>query len=97
LGKDKDYDNATDPAEADSIKKSGKTYVLLTDIGIGAAVLSAAATAYFYFTAPKVEAATVNTASSPNGMRAAATRGSSIHIAPTAGPNAAGLTIVGKF
>lgn len=33
--KHKDYDNTAVPAEAESIKKNGKTFVLLTDIGIG--------------------------------------------------------------
>lgn len=97
LGKQKDYDNATDPAEADSVKKSGKTFVLLTDIGMGAAVLSAAATAYFYFTAPKVDTATTSTASSVTDKRHAAAPDGSIRLAPTAIPNAAGLTISGKF
>lgn len=64
-------------------KKSGKTYALIADIGVGADVLSAGVTTYLYFTAPKA---------SPEAPRRA-----SIHLAPTVSPSAAGLAVSGKF
>jgi hypothetical protein len=74
---------AAHSADADSIKKSGQTYALLADIGVGAAVLSAGVTAYLYITAPKV---------APEKPRSA-----SIHLSPTVSPSAAGLAVSGKF
>jgi hypothetical protein len=83
LGKAKDYDSATDPSEADRIKKSGKTFSLLTDIGASAGIVSAGVTAVLYFTAPKI---------SLNQSEKA-----QLTITPTASPNSAGLAMYGKF
>lgn len=97
MGKNKDFDNTTDPAKADSIKKSGKTFVLLTDIGIGAAVLSAGVTAYFYFTAPKAEPTKVGHDTSSADARKRTAAKTTIEFAPAASPSAAGLAVFGKF
>ncbi|HEY5960389.1 MAG TPA: hypothetical protein VIV60_27735, partial [Polyangiaceae bacterium] len=83
LSKNKDYENATDLTEANRIKDSGKTYVLLTDIGVGAAVVSAGVTAYLYFSAPKAKPEKASSAS--------------IQLSPAVSPSAAGLAMFGKF
>jgi hypothetical protein len=84
LSKETNYKNAPDSAEADRLAKSGKTLALVTDIEIGAAILSAGATAYFYFTAPKEAAAQ------------SASR-SRVRLTPTASPTATGLALSGSF
>jgi hypothetical protein len=83
MGKSKDYDNATDAAEEDRIRKSGKTFALLTDIGAGAAIVSAGVTAVLYFTAPK------SSVTKPESAL--------VKFTPVASPNAAGLAMYGKF
>jgi hypothetical protein len=45
----------SNPQKAEDLRESGKTFALMTDIGIGASVLSAIGTAVVYFTAPSVE------------------------------------------
>ncbi len=97
MGKNKDFDNTADPPEADSFKKSGKTFVLLTGIGIGAAVLSAGVTAYLYFTAPKAEPSKVGHDASSAGARRRTASKTTVEVAPIAGPSAAGLAVFGKF
>ena len=86
LSKEKDYKNAPTDAEANSIASTGKTFRLITDIEIGAAVLSAGATAYFYFTAPKSRPA-----------QSAARSNDKIRLTPIASPNGAGLSVAGSF
>ncbi|HEY5956647.1 MAG TPA: hypothetical protein VIV60_08845 [Polyangiaceae bacterium] len=83
MGKAKDFDKTSDPNEADRIRKSGKTFSLLTDIGAGAAIVSAGVTAILYFTAPKSEPAKPETAQ--------------LKFTPVASPNAAGLAMYGQF
>lgn len=83
MGKKKDFDNASNPAEEDSLRKSGKTFALLTDIGMGAAIVSAGVTAYLYFSAPKAEAPKTGKAK--------------FNVSPMAGRNSAGLAISGNF
>jgi hypothetical protein len=63
---------------------TGKTYALLTDIGVGAAVLSAAGTAILYFTAPK------STVGTKTGQRR-------FVVEPTIAPSQAGLAVSGQF
>jgi hypothetical protein len=84
LSKQKDYENVPDDAEASRIAKTGKVFRTLTDIEIGAAVLSAGATAYFYFAGLKA-------------TRAEVTSVSSVHVTPTFGPSTAGLSVQGRF
>ncbi len=86
LSKEKDYENVPTDAEADSIRQTGKTFRLLTDIEIGAAVLSAGATAYFYLTAPKARPA-----------QSAARSHDRVRLTPIARPNGAGLSVAGTF
>ncbi len=56
LEKNKDFDkiNGVDPDEAEKLRNSGQVLNLTTDILIGAAVVSAGAAAYLYFTRPEV-------------------------------------------
>ncbi len=84
MGKSKDLDNITDAAAADDAKGTVKTWALITDIGIGAAVVSAGVTAYLYFSAPK---------GAPE--KQAATK--AIRFAPFVTPNVAGAAVFGRF
>ncbi|MGC4068578.1 MAG: hypothetical protein QM784_28795 [Polyangiaceae bacterium] len=77
-------DKGTDPDQARNLRDKGKTYALLTDIGIGAAVLSAAGTAILYFTAPK------STVETKTGQRR-------FIVEPTIAPSQAGLAVSGQF
>jgi hypothetical protein len=83
FGKNKDFQASVDPVEQDSLAKSGRTYALLTDVGIGAAVLSAGVTAYLYLTAPKSAA----TAAVPRKFR----------VSPVVGPGTTCMTLTGAF
>ena len=85
MGKSKDLDKITNAAEADDAKGTVKTWALVTDIGIGAAVVSAGVTAYLYFTAPKV--ATEKQAASERNVR----------FAPVVSTNFAGGEVLGRF
>ncbi len=76
--------DGTQPEKARSLIKDGKLYALLTDVGIGAALLSAGATAYFYFSAP----------SSKTEARAPVAR---FRLEPTLGRESAGVSLSGKF
>ncbi|MGE5785539.1 MAG: hypothetical protein ACM3ZE_13150, partial [Myxococcales bacterium] len=89
LERDKKFNESTDPAEQDDLKKTGKTLALVTDIGIGAAVLSAGITAYLYFSAPKSPARDV-TATSDKAV-------SRVRVAPAVGPTSAGVSVSGTF
>ncbi|HEY5959515.1 MAG TPA: hypothetical protein VIV60_23320 [Polyangiaceae bacterium] len=84
MKKSKDLDKITDQAAADDAKGTVKTWALITDIGIGAAVLSAGATAYFYFTAPKA---------SPEKQASVARW----QFAPVVTPSVAGGAVFGRF
>lgn len=90
MSKAKDFDNATNPADRHEIASSGKTFSWLTNIGAGAALLSAGATAYFYFTAEKERPVA-------SASTARAAQGSNIRLAPIATPNAGGLFVTGNF
>jgi len=85
-GKKSDYDEKNkpggDPAQLKDLRDSGKTFALITDIGIGAAVLSAVGTAIVYFTAPSNETKT------PVAR---------VNIQPTVGVEQAGLSFSGQF
>lgn len=83
LNKNKEYADSSSLDERDRLKEAGETFVLLTDIGAGAAVLSTGITAYLYFTERR--AASARSAKTP------------IRFSPVAGPNAAGLALSGKF
>jgi hypothetical protein len=84
MNKNKDLQDTSDPVEGDKIAESGKTFTLLTDISLGATLISAGATAYFYFSRPQQ--------SSPS-------QGKPQHltVSPIAGPNSAGMVFMGAF
>jgi hypothetical protein len=87
LSKHKDFeaaDNRDDDKEADRLSKSGKRLALLTDVGIGAAVLSAGVATYFYFAAPGKSAE-----KSPSTA--------TLQLTPSVGVDRAGLSLVGNF
>jgi hypothetical protein len=84
LNKDHQFNNSSDPAESDRLKSSGHTLAVLTDIELGATILSAGATAYFYFTAPK--STTGESAQRPK-----------LQLAPVFSPTAAGVGVSGNF
>ena len=87
LSKQKDFDAANKDgnfAKANSLADKGKTYALLTDIGIGAALVSAGVATYFYF-APSSKSAEQKAANS------------AWQIAPSVDPLHAGVTLLGKF
>jgi tetratricopeptide (TPR) repeat protein len=93
MNKKDDYEamNATgkDPDKASDMRDKVKRYALMTDIGIGAAILSAGATAVFYFTSG---------ASSPEPRKdARATNTTRLHLEPNLGPTQAGLSFSGQF
>lgn len=83
LSKNKDYDRSSDPDERRAIKDSGERFVLLTNLGIGAAIVSASATAYFYL----------------NGSRTASSRSNPdvLRMAPLVTRGFAGASVAGKF
>jgi hypothetical protein len=59
LGKHSDYTKAndgTDPSNADSLKSSGKTLSLVSDVFTAGAVVAAGVTAYLYFSRPEMTA-----------------------------------------
>ncbi len=84
LSKEKDYKDAADSTEAAHLATSGNRLALLTDIELGAAILSAGVTAYFYLSAPKQTQAQL------------ASR-SQLRLTPKASPNSTGLAISGSF
>lgn len=84
MKKSKDLDKITDQAAAEDAKGPVKTWALVTDIAIGAAVVSAGATAYLYFTAPKA-----------SQEKPVATR--RIQFAPLVTTNLAGGAVFGSF
>jgi hypothetical protein len=74
-------DNA---GKARDLRDSFKSYALMTDIGLGAAILSAGATAILYFTAPTQKQETLPIASR-------------LRIEPTVSPTQTGLFVSGQF
>jgi hypothetical protein len=87
-GKKSDYDklNAAgkNPQKAEDMRSTVKSYALYTDIAIGAAVLSAGATAILYFTSPSSKTETQATASR-------------LRLEPNVGPTQAGMSLSGQF
>src|SRR5512133_1704620 len=84
LGQSKDLDKIADAKQAEDKKSDVKTWALLSDIGTGAAVLSAGITAYLYFSAPKA-----------NVEKIGEFRG--VQFAPVVAPNVAGGAVFGRF
>jgi hypothetical protein len=85
--KKSDFDKANDgsnPSKASDLRDSGKTFALITDIGIGAAVLSAVGTAIVYFAAP-------------SGKTETKTPVARLRVDSTIGPAQAGLSVSGQF
>lgn len=84
LGKHSDYNKAndgTDPGKADSLKSSGQTLSLVSDVFTGGAVIAAGVTAYLYFSRPEVPAA----------------QSGRLRLSPVVGPNVAALSLSGGF
>jgi len=73
----------TQPERTRSLRDEGKLYALLTDIGIGAAVLSAGVTAYLYFSQPSNK----TEQRAPTAM---------YRLEPMLGSQSAGLSVAGK-
>jgi hypothetical protein len=83
LGKHSDYNKAndgSDPSKADSLKSSGQTLNLVTDIFVAGAVVAAGVTTYLFFSRPEVPAQSAR-----------------LSITPLVGPNAAALSLSGRF
>jgi hypothetical protein len=85
LKKSKDLDQINDRAEADSAKSSTRTWALVTDIGIGAALVSGGVTAYLYFSAPRA------------AQKEKAASASNVRFVPFATTNSAGGALLGSF
>jgi hypothetical protein len=84
LGKHSDFNSANDgsnPGKADSLKSSGQTLNVVSDVFTAGAVVAAGVTAYLYFTRPEV---------------AAAEQGR-LHLSPTVGRDGAALSLSGQF
>ena len=84
LGNKSDYDDAndgSDPDAAQDIKDTGSTLNLVTDIFLGAAVVSAGVTAVLYFTRPTVPA----------------DQGAALRFTPVVLPTGAALSASGRF
>jgi hypothetical protein len=85
LGKKSDYDEANDgndPAKAEDLKDSGQTLNLVTDVLVGAAVVSAGVTAVLYFTRPE---------------RPAEQESGRLALVPTVHPGGGGLVLWRSF
>ena len=74
----------TNHNQAVSAHDDAKRYALFCDISLGATVLAASATAYFYFTAPKAEKPAIS--AKPR-----------VQVAPVVGTNQAGMALFGSF
>jgi hypothetical protein len=84
LGKKGDFDDAndgTDPKGAEELSDSTKTLNLVTDVLIGAAVVSAGVTTYLYLSRPNVDAP----------------RSGWIRVQPAVGLNSGSLQLAGAF
>lgn len=87
LGKQSDFDKAKEDgntSKMDTLEKSGKTLSLVTDIGIGAAVVSAGVATIFYVT------------SSGKSTEAVPAK-SAFQVVPSVGLDRAGLSLLGSF
>ncbi|HEY5957713.1 MAG TPA: hypothetical protein VIV60_14215 [Polyangiaceae bacterium] len=80
-----DFDDSRDRSERHRIANSGKTYSLMADIGIGAALLCAGATTYFYFAGREEHAA-------PSARNRA-----TLNLLPLLQPQAAGVAVAGRY
>ncbi len=84
LGKHSDYKTAndgSDPGNADSLKSSGQTLSLVSDVFTAGAVVAAGVTAYLYFSRPEVPAA----------------QSGSLRLTPSMGRDGGALSISGRF
>jgi hypothetical protein len=84
LGKHSDFNKAndgTDPGKADSLKSSGQTLSLVSDVFTAGALVAAGVTAYLYLSRPEVTAA----------------QSSRLHFSPTVGRDGAALGLSGSF
>ncbi|MGH7269744.1 MAG: hypothetical protein ACREJ3_04875, partial [Polyangiaceae bacterium] len=91
MGKHSDFqtaNNGQDPANAQSIKDSGQTINLVSDVTLGAAVVTAGVTAALYFMRPTVEVAAGSSSAS---------RSASVAVVPEVGLSRAGLSLKGEF
>jgi hypothetical protein len=90
MGKHNDFEsanNGADPANAQSIKDSGQTINLVSDICLGGAVVAAGITAALFFTRPTVETGGASS-------RAAKQR---VVVVPGVARSGAGLNLLGSF
>jgi hypothetical protein len=88
LSKHSDYqtaNNGTDPSNAQSIRSTGETLNVITDVCLGGAVIAAAVTTILFVGRPTVE--------SP----APAQMGERFRVLPTVGTSGGGLAILGRF
>jgi hypothetical protein len=74
----------TEPDKARDLRDSFKSYALMTDIGIGTAIVSAGATAIIYFTSPSKKQET-----KPVARR--------FNLEPIIAPTHTGLSVSGQF
>lgn len=84
LKKKSDFNKAndgTDPAAATSLRNSGKTMNLVTDVLLGGAVISAGVTAVLYLDRPQVPAE----------------KDTAIRLSPALGPDGGGVSVSGRF
>jgi hypothetical protein len=90
LSKHSDYqtaNNGTDPSSAQSIRNTGETLNLVTDVCLGGAVVAAAVTTILFVGRPSVE--------SPAAAQAQA--GKRVEIVPELGKGSGGLALLGRF
>jgi len=90
-GKNSDFKAANtgfDVANAQSLKDSGQTLNLVTDVFLGATVVAAGVTAYFYFARPTVEV---------NASSAAKFAPRNVRVLPMASAKSGGLFLGGQF
>jgi hypothetical protein len=86
--KKSDFDEANtgeNPSKAKDLRNSGKTFSLITDIGIGAAALSAIGTAIVYFTTSSTTKTEVNSSTAK------------LNVSPAFSTTVAGLNVSGQF
>lgn len=84
LGKHSDYNKAndgSDPARANSLRSSGQTLNLVSDVFTAGAVVAAGVTGYLYFSRPE----------------APAEQSARFRVSPVLGPNVAALSLSGGF
>jgi hypothetical protein len=89
LSKHSDYqtaNNGTDPSKAQSIRSTGETLNVVSDVCLGGAVVAAAITTILFVGRPSVE--------SPADAQAASTR---VRVVPSVGSSGGGLALLGRF